>query len=390
MNHRSGRAWCIALSVCPSNRKKTALARVMIALLLTLPIACPSCIQQTQNHSPSGTDSEAVNPSVLQAPWNKVTRIELRTDRRVVLEKKPSWTITEPFAYPVRTEMMNDLLGALSEITVIKHINEPITPRFGFGKEAIEVKAYQNEVLLSHFEVGYASDKDTYVRSLKLDSKGKQPSAMLVQGLVRRVFARTFSDLRAADIVTFKPEDVVKITYTNEDNVVMLERGKNGLWRGVDNKQPSVPFDSDSANNAVNVLCHLKARGFVDPPLDQSVKDATGLFDKNTATARVQLQDGTRQEFWFGSVRRDLLHVRTSSSDQIYLVAAYLQQVLTSPTSLPPPSLAKAENKADRNGHNEHRDQHNHSHQRGPAPTPTTVDPQILQQLRDIAAVQNQ
>lgn len=317
--------------------------------------------------------------------------------------------MVSPIRFLANRQAVESMVAVLAEIEIQRRVADNPEPRHRLGENSgVVVKAWTNDEVVSHFTVGASAGEETFIQRA-----GEAP-VYAVQGRCRRMFEKSLDQLRHPVITRLELTDIERVVYANGfgeiDLVVALNPGlKPGRNPGPSNSGPSNPgrfreaspsipnFNSARASKNVAVLAGLRARGFVDSPFDRS---ATGLFNEDTARATLSLR-GQKNPLlvWIGARTSDgRLHLRTSDSEQVYLVSGHLassliprrrhfersdehMQQLRAAQGNAPAAGPGTDNASQEP---EHRPEHSHG-----KPPPTQIPPSLMRELRDLAAEQH-
>jgi len=322
-------------------------------------------------------------PSALRVSPDRLSRIEIQSPRQTVtLERSGAqWMITSPITFLAAAPAMDSILGVMAGIEVVEQ--EEGTPaalrsRGLDAPTAVTVKAWAGDVVESHFRVGHGTRERTFVQRVG------DTQILTVRGRCRPAFDRPLDELRHAVVTDVDPRHIEDVTYLNGHGRLKLVADPPGSGTFRLQGIPVRNFDASRAAKNVAVLAHLLAKGFADPPLP----DETGLFDKATPRATLRVRgDGPLHpvDVWIGAKTKDgRLFVRTSTSDQVYLVSAHLESSLVPRRS----HLERGEEAVHPPGGKASHDAHEgHVHGSRGAP-PTQVPPELLRELRAMAREQ--
>ncbi len=206
------------------------------------------------------------------------------------------------------------------------------------------------------------------------------------------MFDISFEALRHPVITDIEVTRIQRVVYVNHAGELDLVADPRGPGRFAENAPSIQNFNGDRASQNVAVMARLLARGFVDPPVE---KTTTGLFDQDTARATVWIRgEDTPLLVWIGARTSDRrLHLRTSDSEQIYLVSAHVASSLipeqrhlerSDEQMRQLRAQAGAHTKIPEPGITAHDDpEHRHG-----TPLPTQVPPELMGELRDLAQEQ--
>jgi hypothetical protein len=289
--------------------------------------------------------------------------------------------ITSPLNFPAAATAMDSILGVMAGIEVVAEDEGTPAALRSRGLDAptaITVRAWAGDVVESHFRVGHGTRERTFVQRVG-DTR-----ILTVRGRCRPAFDRPLDELRHAVISDVDPRHVEEVTYVNGYGRLKLVADPPGSGNFRLHGIPVRNFDSSRANKNVAVLAHLLAKGFADPPLP----DETGLFDKGTPRATLRVRDHGKVrsvDVWVGARTDDgRLFVRTSASDQVYLVSAHLESSLVPRRSLLERGEEAAQPREREPCHHAH-DGHAHGPRGAP---PTQVPLELLRELRAMAREQ--
>lgn len=278
----------------------------------------------SERGAPSSEASEVLPVHTLRVPSDRLTGIVLtqpdaspvRLQRRAGL-----WRVDSPVEFAANVAAVEPMEAVLSEIAVVRRVAERPQPVHRLEHEGISVRAVRDDGADVSFVIGASKGDETFVQI------GDAPTVFAVRGRCRPLFARSLEDLRDATITDFDVSHVERVSYENREGRLELVPNEGHLGHFRVSGASIRNFDADRARQSLAVLAHLRAAGFVDEPLD---REATGLFEPETATATIWLSERSEPiRVWIGERTRDRrLYVRSSMSQQIYLVSAHLMSSL--------------------------------------------------------------
>jgi len=269
----------------------------------------------------------SVNPGELRADPDRITRIEISGPQSsVTIERaEPLWRIVSPLEYPASQVAIDAVLGVVAGVEVIaaEAETEPLLKSRGLdGKDAVTVKAWAGDEVKTHFRVGYGSREATYVQRVS------DPRILTIRDWARPAVNKSVDDFRHPVITDLDSKLVEKVTYRNAFGQMELVADSAAPGRFRLEGAHASSFDVDRASKGVHILCHLTAKGFLESPVP---RDA-GLVTDKLARVTLQWREGGERrtmELWVGPITNNgHLHVRTSLSEQVFLVAANLESTL--------------------------------------------------------------
>lgn len=401
------------------------------AALLLATVACePATSPDSAPEAPPRPGAEAssgaiapTDPYVLRVPPGQLTRVEIlrqsgpKNERHITLEKGPDgWTVVSPVHYPANQTAIDAIVAVLAEIEITGSVGGVR----GVGRDArrhrvdaangIEIKAWAGGRLASEFVVGSSTREATYVRRLSRDHNdqaARDDRILIVRGRCRPLFERTLDELRHPVITDIDVADIRSVTYTSPSGrlefVPVSEEPGRFVARGASGANIR-NFDSDRASADVSVLAHLLAAGFVDA---RTEPDLSGLFETDTPKATIVLRAPARPgvnaprartvSVWVGALApRGKLYLRTSESDQIFLVSAHLESTLVPRKSHFERSdahMQELQALRDKHVHDEaeHTKKGTPAHAHGAPDAPVSqVTPELMKELRTLAREQRE
>ncbi len=364
----------------------TRLGKAVLSLYLLL--GTPAC---KPDDPPPPDAAPAHSPTALRVSSDRLSRIQVSkrlgaTHQSIILEKKrDQWRITSPVSYDAHVAAVEPMVAVFAEIEVLSMIHGDERSARSHGLDpytAIEVKGWAGETLESHFRVGHSTRDQTHVQ------RPGDPRILTIRGRCRPLFDKTLDELRDPVITAFPLANVQSVTYVGSSGTMELsatETPGEFTLQG----PPIRNFDRDRATKNIAVLCGLRAKGFAD---GTGTPKETGLFDADTsrATLRLRGQEQRAIHVWVGNPTGDgrMIHLRTSQSDQVYLVSAHLR------TSLVPnrshfersdETMRELAGHREPHGDGEGKGAHTHG-QAGPPPSQIPLD--MLEGLRVLARAQ--
>jgi len=283
-------------------------------------------------------EQEAVEKTLEPVPLDKLDRIEinrhegsgesLREEAIVFTKQGGTWRMAEPVDYAVNPRSLERMEEALGELRVIDAIAENVEKHHVLEVDdelGVEVKAMHGEgEVLAHFIVGVTRHNMTYVRMPGKDTVYR------IKGSHRPTFNKSVKNLRDKTVLKLDRDTVSKVTFVNEHGELVFEQVTEG--EGDDAKVSYRPvgveienFNARKATSIAKSLTGLSARNFVD---DDPGAEATGLGPDAPKVTFEAEKDGKKGSYtiWVGkeNEKERMTHIKTSESDQIYLVSAHM------------------------------------------------------------------
>lgn len=368
------------------DRVAVTLSRSMLAASL----ACAACHSKTPTtFRDAGGPSAPLPTASLQVPTDRLTGLEITAPSKesvTLSNAKGRWDIVSPFPFPANQPAVESMTAVLAEIEILRHVAERPEPRHRLSAETgVVVTPLTRNGASQAFRVGASIDEETYVQRLGEDA------VYAVRGSCRRIFDLSLEQLRTPVITSLDVANIDGITYANRFGELTLRADPNDAKRFVESTPSIRNFNSDRASKNVAVLAKLFAKSFVDAPVDQP---STGLYEKDTARVTVTFRTGLAPLItYIGTRTQDgRLHLRTSASEQIYLVSAHLSSSLIPQSKhfersdeelaeIRQQSTARAAQP--QNATSAHSPDHQHE-----TSLPTQVPEEMMGQLRDLAREQ--
>jgi hypothetical protein len=171
------------------------------------------------------------------------------------------------------------------------------------------------------FAIGASSGEETYIQRVGEDA------VYAVRGRCRRFFDLSFQQLRDPTITKLDLTAIALVSYVNPFGEIEIAADPDNAGRFVEASPGIANFDGERATKNVAVLSKLFAKGFLDAPVD---KAATGLFNPDTARVVVTIRGQSEPlTVYIGEPSTGgHLHLRTSASEQIFLISAHLASSL--------------------------------------------------------------
>ncbi len=275
--------------------------------------------------------SEARADDGIPGPINgeRVNRLELTRYARdtkqrtkiVLVKDARGWRLNRPVDYPADADLVGKMLAALSDLEVTRVIPEQKDRLHSLGLDdrlGIEVAAFFGEEVRLDMIVGASVGGRTAARL-----PGKE-TVFELAGMHRPTFDRTARHLRERRVLRLDRGSVSRIKYRHggkELTVVREGEGETATYAPVGVKIKN--FDQRLAAKHARGLTALTTRDFVDEPIPD---DRTGL---GAGALHIEL-DATNQGVK-GTYRVEIgndtphrtTYLRTSQSDQIFLVPTY-------------------------------------------------------------------
>lgn len=335
--------------------------------------------------------AQALPVGALQIASRELTRLEIAGPGQEPFVLEPGaegWRIVEPISYRASDTVVDSVLAVLAEIEIQRQVAASPSSRHRLGETAgIVVRAWRGDAI-TQFTIGASVGEETYVQ------REGESRVYAVRGRCRRIFEVSLDRLRDPTILDLAIDSIERVVFSGpQGRLALIPDGKeSGRF------EEEVPrlknFYAERASKSVAVLTKLFAKGFLDLPYD---REATGLFAPDTAQAQIFLRGQPSPLVVHVGHRSESgrLFLRTSRSDQVFLVSGHLGSSL-----MPNPELLERSDEAMRQGRRaiharESRDdddegsrsQAAHNHEHGSS-LPTRVPPELMAELRAMATEQ--
>lgn len=273
----------------------------------------------------SGQRSELPKAESLQVKTNELVRIDLTQpgqDPVTIRLANGYWRIESPIAFPASAQAIGSIVAVLAEIETLRTESDRPAPKHRLDPaSAITVQAWTEKGARQPFSIGASVGEETYVQ------RNGDDTVYAVRGRCRRFFALSLKELRDNNITKLDIDAIERVTYVRSEHEFVLVAAPGELGQFVE-EAPSIPnFDRQRARKNVEVLANLYAKGFEDSTKDKSL---SGLYSSNTPRISIEMRGrDTPLEVFLGAQNdRHLMYLRTSASQQVYLVSAHLASTL--------------------------------------------------------------
>ncbi len=201
----------------------------------------------------------------------------------VTLERRgQSWTLAERSGYPVKQDMVHELLDGLAELRLMepRTADPALLGRLGLDDAGTRIAVLAADgspigaVIAGHVKMRAAGPAELYLRLVG------QPQSWLAQGTVPA--SANPEDWLGHDILTIDPAQVIAVRFTRGDDVLALRRNGGGVT--VETPADAPPVDAAHAANTFAALSHVS---FTD------VRPAAQVHAAPIGTAQFTLRDGT-------------------------------------------------------------------------------------------------
>ncbi len=247
----------------------------------------------------------------------------LREEAIVIAKKGELWLIEAPVAYKAHQQLIELMLEAMEGIKIIdsitdnpdKHRALEVDNDFG-----VVVKATASGSEMAHFIVGVTQGEITFIRFPGSDTVYR------TTGAYRKRFNKSTSKLRDKAVLAIDNRSVSKMKFVNSKGTLEMERTSEGD----DSTFASVGMEIQNFNGkralaSADALPLLITRDFVDRDPGDAVTGLGEGADTVEFDAKVGGENKT-MTLWVGKEIEKMrkTHLRTSESDQIYLVSSHL------------------------------------------------------------------
>ncbi len=295
-----------------------ALVRWLVSATLLL-----ACGQEQNERTRDAVRVAPLPTAALRTAAEEVAQIEIARhgEAPVVLATSGgSWRIVEPLSYPANPTSVASMLAVLAEIEIVRKVADAPESAHRLSLERqVLIKVRSSDGTASEFSMGASTRDETYVQ------RSGDEAVYAVRGSCRRFFDLGLNDLRSPAITDIPLESIERVRYRNTPLALALSPIRPGSKRFIE-AEPVIPnFDVERASKNVAVLANLNARGFADdisvaaakfPPKAPTIE----IFQRGETTPLV-ITVGERAE-------NGNLYLRTSASEQFYLVAKHLGSTL--------------------------------------------------------------
>ncbi len=328
--------------------------------------------------------SESLPALSLQVAPTSVERFEITqpgAEPVMVSLSGGQWNIDAPLVYPAKMPSIESILAVLAEIEIVRRVAPQPEPKHRLADDArVVVKTWTKQGVENAFAIGASSREETFVQRLG------EEQVYAVRGSCRRFFDLSLAQLRAPAITNLDLAEIEAVRFVGPSEALSLVASSEQPRMFVEESPSISNFNRERASKSVAVVARLFAKDFVDPPIDRL---ATGLFEDSTPYIEVSTRGGAKPlKVYIGArTTNGRLYLRTSDSEQIYLVSAHLGSSLMprnehfERTDSEMRALKRHTETADTGDEkSSHSAEHKHGNTR-----PTKVPPELMAELRDLA-----
>lgn len=230
-------------------------------------------------------------PDIPKVAKKDLTKLHIKKDdTSIVLNKKDNSWYIEPENYPADADKVEHMLDTIEDLTLTAMVSESKNyNRYDLNDEAkINVQAWNNDDIERNFDVGKtaASFRHTFVK-LAEDKR-----VFHAEGNFRSKFDTTTDMLRDKRVLAFKPEEILEIQITKDQQAVKFIKAQvtaadesteteqsqpnasadqNDKWQTTDGRK----CDETIVRELLNTLSNLRCDKFID---DRKKEDFTSAL----------------------------------------------------------------------------------------------------------------
>lgn len=243
----------------------------------------------------------------------------LRQVEIVLTKRGQEWWMEKPVVYRAHQKLVELALNELAQMELVDTMpDDPEKQRHAGESSQVMVRASAGGETLVDMTVGVTPGNVTFAK-LAGDDKSYR-----VERNLRRRFNKSPAQLRDNTVIKLDPGSVTRVKYVNPKGTFEMRRlaeADGGEFEP--NGEEIQNFDTKRAAARAEALCSIHTRDFVDEELGS---DVTGLDEGATSVEIDAAREGApiSVKIWFGKEKPGMrqTYVRTSLSDQIYLVAS--------------------------------------------------------------------
>lgn len=267
--------------------------------------------------------------TLLGIKQDDIAKIELHySDRDIVIERDKGgpWRLVKPIGGDADPFQSTNLARAISDCRIVSTVDEKPADLAPYGLAnpqtivtvtTFDKKTFPGIAVGRNTPVGF----NTYIRFTD------KPAVMLTESVFRAGMNKTVNDLRDRDLMSFKMDDVQKLTI-GRDNGAPVEIERTGdNWKIV--KPTASAADDTRVREALSTLINAKAADFVN---DRPASVTQYGLEKPHVTATVLLKNGEQQSLLFGFKRTEAgksgIYVRRGERTPVYAVPEYVMSAL--------------------------------------------------------------
>jgi hypothetical protein len=271
------------------------------------------------------TNKPEPEQKVLNLQPADIASIELKYPNREIVIERPKggeWRLVKPIGVDADQTTANNLARAIAEAAVTKTVEDTpmdLTP-FGLAKPAtiVTVTTYQGRKLPG-IEVGKTTPVgfSAYIKMID------KPAVMLTSSAFPAGMNKTLDQMRGRDLMTFKVDDITKLTIS-KDNGQTIEVDREGdKWRIV--KPGNYLADPTQVRQLLSTLVNAKVADFIsDAPAGVT---QYGL-EKPHLTVTVYGKGSASESLLFGFKQteqgKDGVYVRRGERAPVYTVRQWV------------------------------------------------------------------
>jgi hypothetical protein len=253
-----------------------------------------------------------------------ITRIVLKyPDQDIEVARiDGAWKLVKPIKFDADSAAIGTLTREIADADVNRTVDDnptDLTP-FGLAKPAVTVVASTKDKTLPGIEVGRKSAIGYFVYIKTTD----KPAVFLTSGAFGPGTKRTVSDLRDHTLMSFKADDVNKLTIKQAGQAPIELEKQQGNWKIV----KPVKYDADS--NGVRTLLSSLSNARIDEFTSDNPANVTQYgLDKPALEVSIYAGPGqSRQSLEFGQkgagAGKDDYYVRRGEKPNVYTVHNYV------------------------------------------------------------------
>lgn len=305
---------------------------IAIAVLVIAGTVAFLFLREPPAEPPTQSDHEAHAPAftqpvdVARVDGLRIVRYEgsgttLRQEEIVLTKRGQEWWMEKPVVYRAHQKLVQLAVDELGKMELGEVIAEDAGSKSRAGEGSrIAVTASAGGDTLLEMTTGVTPGNDTFVMLAGDDTLYR------VARTLRRRFSKSATQLRDSTVLKLDPHSVTRVKYVNSNGTFEMRRradGDEGEFEPTG--APIKNFDTKRASARANALCNILTKDFVDEALGS---DVTGLDDDAASVEIEATRDGAPISVTIRvgkeKTRMRQTYLRTSLSDQIYLVSTHV------------------------------------------------------------------
>jgi hypothetical protein len=176
--------------------------------------------------------SDASAPKILDIPYIKIARIEIRHaggETTVAVHKGITWDLTAPKPLPADTISVNTVAEALTPLNADRLVEEKVADlgQYGLAKPALEITVTQTDGASRRLLIGDELPTGSGAYAMLAGDH----RVFTISSSSKAAFDKTENDLRDKRLLTFAPDKLTRVELTAKGQTIEFGKNNQNDWQ---------------------------------------------------------------------------------------------------------------------------------------------------------------